>query len=290
MRGEHLRTEEVKRTSQLNEILNYAYDRFARPEFIINDPIQIPRSFSKREDAEIIGFLTATIAWGQRKTIITNAKKLVQLMAEAPHDFVMNASQRDLSRLDGFVHRTFNGVDLQHFIIGLRHLNTAHSGMESAFLLNGEVGDMASAIARFKARFFEPVHQPRTRKHVADPSKGSNAKRINMFLRWMVRPNDRGIDLGLWKRIPASALHVPLDVHTGRVARELGLLERKQDDWKSVVELTEALREFDPTDPIKYDIALFALGVSAPGSTRGQRSKTKRVVRSVPRSSVARSR
>jgi uncharacterized protein (TIGR02757 family) len=261
-----------------------AYDRLARPTFIADDPIRIPRAFSARKDAELIGFLTATIAWGQRRTIIANAQKLVMLMDEAPHDFVMNATKADLARLDRFVHRTFNDIDLRHFVLGLRHLNTAYGGMEQTFLIDGELGDMSAAIARFKQRFFEPAHQARTEKHVADPSKGSNAKRINMFLRWMVRPADRGIDLGLWKRIPASALHVPLDVHTGRVARELGLLTRKQDDWKSVVELTERLREFDPMDPIKYDIALFALGVEA----GGQRLKATRVVRSVPRSSTAR--
>ncbi|MEO8589802.1 MAG: TIGR02757 family protein [Flavobacteriales bacterium] len=265
-------------------LLDEAYDRFARPEFIANDPIQVPKSFAERENAEVIGFLTATIAWGQRKTIIDNAWKLVRLMDNAPYDFVMHATEEDLSRLDHFVHRTFNRIDLRHFILGLRHMYSKYGGLEDAFLpeksrapslepralavteanLAARVSWMAAdGIAIFKQRFFEPVHQARTQKHVADPAKGSNAKRINMFLRWMVRPNDRGIDLGLWKRIPASALYVPLDVHTGRVARELGLLTRTQDDWKSVVELTEALRAFDPTDPVKYDIALFAIGVNA---------------------------
>jgi uncharacterized protein (TIGR02757 family) len=278
VRGEWFAADELK------DLLDDAYDRLARPAFIADDPIHIPRAFTERKDAELIGFLTATIAWGQRKTIIANAQRLVHLMDEAPYDFVMNATNADLSRLDRFVHRTFNGIDLKHFIQGLRHLNTAHGGMEQAFLINGEVGDMSAAIARFKQRFFEPLHQARTEKHVADPSKGSNAKRINMFLRWMVRPADRGVDLGLWKRITPADLMVPLDVHTGRVARELGLLTRKQDDWKSVIELTEQLRQLDPVDPIKYDIALFALGVEA----GGQRLKATRVVRSVPRSSTAR--
>ena len=268
--------------ADLKDLLDEAYDRYARPEFIANDPIQIPRSFSRREDAEVIGFLTATIAWGQRVTIINNAKKLVALMDNAPYDFVMNATKVDLSRLDRFVHRTFNGIDARHFIIGLRHLYAEYGGLESAFLSNGRIDDVANAITLFKSRFFEPDHQARTRKHVADPSKGSNAKRINMYLRWMVRPDDRGVDLGLWKRIPTSVLHVPLDVHTGRVARELGLLQRKQDDWKSVVELTGQLREFDPLDPVKYDIALFGIGVD--------HSKAMRVTRSVPRSSTARRR
>ena len=247
-------------------LLDEAYDRYARPEFVADDPIQIPKGFDKREDAEVIGFLTATIAWGQRPTIITNARKLVRLMDEAPHDFVMNANEDELARLDGFVHRTFNSTDLLHFVSGLRHVYAVHGGLESAFLRTdtgeGEPWRAAEHIALFKARFFEPAHKARTRKHVADPTRGSNAKRINMFLRWMVRPAHRGVDLGLWQRIRPADLMVPLDVHTGRVARALGLLQRTQDDWKSVEELTRRLREFDPNDPVKYDIALFGLGVN----------------------------
>lgn len=248
----------------LRALLDEAYDRYAIPAFILNDPVQVPRSFSRREDAETIGFLTATIAWGQRKTIISNAWKLVRLLDDAPYDFVMNASAQDLARLGPFVHRTFNGTDLLHFIRGLRHVNVTYGGLEHAFLpaaASGPLPPMDQLIGTFRQRFFEPAHAPRTQKHVANPDRGSNAKRINMFLRWMVRPDDRGIDLGLWHRIPTSALHVPLDVHTGRVARALGLLRRPQDDRKSVVELTGALREFDANDPVRYDIALFALGV-----------------------------
>lgn len=253
------------RQQELREILEEAYDRFATPDFIADDPIQVPRSFALREDAEVIGFLTATIAWGQRKTIIANAWKLVQLMDEAPHDFVMHATALDLKRLDSFVHRTFNGTDLRTFIGGLRHLYATYGGPEASFLPTEEgaqLPSLAEMIALFRTRFFEPRHPHRSEKHVANPARGSNAKRINMYLRWMVRPADRGVDLGLWKRIPTSALHVPLDVHTGRVARELGLLQRKQDDWKAVEELTLALRRFDPNDPVKYDIALFGWGVS----------------------------
>ncbi len=259
----------TKRTSETKALLDEAYDRLARPAFIADDPIQVPRAFSKREDAEVIGFLTATIAWGQRKTIISNAWKLARLMDERPFDFVMNADATDLKHVGGFVHRTFNGTDLKHFIIGLRHLCSEHGGIETAFLENDSVGHMGTAIARFKQRFFEPRHQPRTRKHVADPSKGSNAKRINMYLRWMVRPDDRGVDLGLWKRIAPADLMVPLDVHTGRVARGLGLLTRTQDDWKAVEALTSGLRAFDAMDPVKYDIALFGLGVEGAFAKRG---------------------
>lgn len=249
---------------EVHVLLDDAYERLATPDFIANDPVQIPRSFNKREDAETIGFITATIAWGQRKTIITNAWKLADLMDRAPFEFVMNAGPRDLERLDQFVHRTFNALDLRQFVFALRHLYNEHGGLEAAFLSTEKAAPLPpieDMITLFRGRFFEPEHEPRTHKHVADPARGSNAKRINMFLRWMVRPNDRGIDLALWKRIPASALHVPLDVHTGRVARELGLLRRKQDDWKSVQELTAALRSFNATDPVKYDIALFGLGV-----------------------------
>ncbi len=266
----------------LKELLDEAYDRLATPSFITNDPLSIPHSFSKREDIEISGFLTATIAWGQRRTIITNAWRLMRLMDEAPHDFIMEASASDLSRLDHFVHRTFNGQDARQFVLSLRQLYRRHDGLENAFLLNGELRDMGSAIALFKERFFHGARSQRTLKHVADPSRGSHAKRINMFLRWMVRPSERGVDLGIWKRMTPAMLHVPLDVHTGRVARELGLLKRTQDDWKSVIELTEQLRKLDHEDPIKYDIALFGLGVE------GQRANSRRAISEVPRSSVAR--
>lgn len=250
----------ISRATDLKTILDEAYDRFARPSFIADDPIQVPRSFTKREDAEVIGLLTATIAWGQRKTIIANAWRLTRLMDERPHEFIMNADATDLKHVGGFVHRTFNGTDLKHFAIGLRHLYQLHGGLEDAFLVVGP-WSASRGISAFKQRFFEITHARRTEKHVADPAKGSNAKRINMFLRWMVRPDDRGVDLGLWKRITPADLMVPLDVHTGRVGRALSLLQRKQDDWKAVEELTSALRTFDVADPVKYDIALFGLGV-----------------------------
>lgn len=247
----------------LGHLLNEAYERYAQPAFIEADPIHIPRAFADRRDAELIGFYTATIAWGQRKTIIANARELVRLLDEAPHDFVTNASEAELERLARFVHRTFNGTDLLHFIRASRHVLGTYGDLEQTFLENGQLGTMAEGIARFKRRFFEIPHPARTQKHVADPAKGSNAKRINMYLRWMVRPNDRGVDLGLWKRITPAQLMVPLDVHTGRVGRAMGLLQRPQDDWKAVEELTAALRKFDPLDPVKYDIALFGMGVSA---------------------------
>lgn len=283
-----LRTMTVRKGkhSQLKALLDEAYDRHAHPGFIDADPIHIPKRFADRADAEVIGFLTATIAWGQRKTIIANANKLVALFDERPHQFILHASDSEINTVERFVHRTFNGTDLRHFIFALRHLYTTYGGLEDAFLpeqpraLRREPRAnaaqleasgswlAASAIPLFKQRFFEIDHPARTRKHVADPAKGSNAKRINMFLRWMVRPADRGVDLGLWERITPAGLMVPLDVHTGRVARELGLLTRAQDDWKAVEELTAALRQFDPLDPVKYDIALFGIGVGEAASRK----------------------
>lgn len=255
------------RTRDLKEWLDAAYDQYARPDFIADDPIQVPRAFDQRADAESIGLLTALIAWGQRKTIIRNAWELVRLFDEHPHAFIMDASHQELDRLDRFVHRTFNGIDLRHFVLGLRHLYVTYGGIEEAFITGTDgrpdPADMSTMIARFRQRLLEPPHPARLEKHLADPSRGSHAKRINMYLRWMVRPADRGVDLGLWKRIPAAALHMPLDVHTGRVARALGLLHRPQDDWRAVEELTTALRLFDPDDPVKYDIALFGMGVEA---------------------------
>lgn len=250
------------RSSELKALLDDAYERHAHSGFIADDPIHIPKGFADRKDAELIGFFTATIAWGQRKTIISNARELVRLMDGAPHAFIMDATDTELERLAPFVHRTFNGVDLLHFVRASRYVIGTYGGFENAFLKQGELGTMAQGITRFKQRFFAIDHPARTRKHVADPAKGSNAKRINMYLRWMVRPNDRGVDLGLWKSISPADLMVPLDVHTGRVARELGLLTRKQDDWKAVEELTATLRQFDPFDPVKYDIALFGIGVN----------------------------
>jgi len=265
----------TKHNYDLAQLLEEAYAHHAHPGFIEADPLRIPRAFMDRKDAELIGFLTATIAWGQRKTIIANAERLVALFDEQPHAFVMHASEDEIATVERFVHRTFNGTDLRHFILALRHLYTTYGGLEEAFLAEEPHSGKqqkatspapvkwhaASGIHLFKQRFFAIPHEARTRKHVADPGKGSNAKRINMYLRWMVRPNDRGVDLGLWKRITPADLMVPLDVHTGRVARELGLLTREQDDWQAVEELTAALRRFDPVDPVRFDIALFGMGV-----------------------------
>ncbi|MGB7394699.1 MAG: TIGR02757 family protein, partial [Pricia sp.] len=287
-------------------------------------PLQIPHRFSKKEDIEISAFLTATIAWGNRKSIINNATRLMELMDDSPYDFVSNHEPSDLDKLSGFVHRTFNGQDASYFMQSLQNLYENHGGLEGVFSKTGEsnslepsgneipnksvksnssnqsqtekisaktvnknvpskslakksaktakrgtssskpdyeIDTLQPVISSFKKAFFELPHSIRTQKHVSDPLKGSAAKRINMFLRWMVRPEDKGVDFGLWKSIGTERLSCPLDVHSGNVARKLKLLRRKQNDAKALAELDKNLRKLDPIDPVKYDFALFGLGV-----------------------------
>ncbi len=245
----------------LKEFLDIKSEFYNRPEFIASDPLSIPHQFSLKEDIEIAAFLTAIISWGQRVTIIRNARQLVELMEGNPFDFLMNSNEKDLKRFLSFNHRTFNGTDCLYFISSLQNIYINHGGLEQAFSENGNIKDPRIMISNFRKLFFELSYPARTSKHIADPSRGSSAKRINMFLRWMVRNDGRGVDFGIWKSISPSTLYCPLDVHSGRVARKLGLLNRKQDDWKAVQELTSALLEFDPEDPVKYDFALFGLGV-----------------------------
>ncbi|WP_353088398.1 TIGR02757 family protein [Flavobacterium sp.] len=247
--------------NELRDFLNEKVERYNRPDFISSDPIQIPHQFSQKEDIEIVGFLAATIAWGNRKMIIKSAQSLIERMGNAPYDFVMTHRESHLEPLDGFVHRTFNATDVKTFIRGLRHVYTQHGGMEALFEKYHTSHSMQPAISAFKKHFFEIAHEERTQKHISDPLNNSAAKRINMFLRWMVRQDKKGVDLGLWKNIPMAALSCPLDVHSGNVARKLGLLSRKQNDAKALVELDTALRALDPYDPVKYDFALFGLGV-----------------------------
>lgn len=234
--------------------------RYDRPGFIDGDPISIPHLFDRKEDREIAGFLTATISWGQRRTIVENGMRLVQLMDFQPHDFVLQAGEAGIHRLHRFQHRTFNGSDCLYFMHSLRNIYRNHGGLEKAFGGCGEL-PVKERIQRFRALFFEMPAPARVYKHVADPGAGSAAKRINMFLRWMVRKDGRGVDFGIWDSIPPAQLMCPLDVHSGRVARKLGLLCRQQNDWKAVEELTATLRSFDPDDPVKYDFALFGLGI-----------------------------
>ena len=246
---------------ELKEFLDAKVEQYERPDFLISDPLQIPHRFTKKEDMEISGFLTATIAWGNRKSIIKNAERMMELLDYAPHDFVLNHRTKDLERFQGFVHRTFNESDLNYFIGSLKNIYLDHGGLENVFSRNNPDNSLQTAISHFKTLFFGLPHQIRTTKHVSDPLKGSAAKRINMFLRWMVRNNNTGVDLGLWTRIAPSRLSCPLDVHSGNVARKLGLIKRMHNDGKALMELDRNLRRLDPDDPVKYDFALFGLGV-----------------------------
>ncbi|KAB1154115.1 TIGR02757 family protein [Flavobacterium luteum] len=246
---------------ELKSFLDEKVILYNNPYFIESDPVQIPHLFTQKEDIEIAGFLSATIAWGNRKMIIKNAHKMINLMGNAPYDFVMSHSENDLERLEQFVHRTFNGGDFFTFTKGLQNIYKNHNGLEKVFALNQGTDNLQKSIHEFKKLFFEIPHQNRTQKHISDPLNNSAAKRINMFLRWMVRQDNKGVDLGIWKSISPSLLSCPLDVHSGNVARKLGLLNRKQNDGKALAELDKNLRHLDPIDPVKYDFALFGLGV-----------------------------
>lgn len=245
--------------SELKEFLDEKVELYNNPNFITSDPVQIPHLYTLKEDIEISGFLAATIAWGNRKMIINNAHKMMQLLGNSPYDFVMNHTDEQLENLSQFVHRTFNGTDFTGFIKGLQHIYQNHNGLEAVF--SQPTPSLQHSIATFKSHFFEIDHAKRTEKHISDPLNGSAAKRINMYLRWMVRKDTKGVDLGIWKNIDAAQLSCPLDVHSGNVARKLGLLHRTQNDAKAVVELDTQLRILDAKDPVKYDFALFGLGV-----------------------------
>lgn len=246
--------------AELKDFLNSKVELYNNPKFIESDPIQIPHRFSKKEDIEIIGFLTATIAWGNRKSIITNANKMVVLLENAPYDFIINHQENDLEKLVPFVHRTFNGYDFIQFVNSLKHIYLNHGGLESVFAKHAETHSLQNAIHQFKKHFFEIKHLERSKKHVSDPLKNSAAKRINMMLRWFVRNDNAGVDFGIWKSLSPTQLSCPLDVHSGNVARKLGLLKRKQNNAKALKELDIKLRNLDPLDPVKYDFALFGLG------------------------------
>jgi len=246
---------------EIKSFLDEKVTQYNQFDFIESDPISIPHQFSLKEDVEIAGFLAATIAWGNRKMIIKNANRMVELMGESPFDFIMEHDNKQLERLNGFVHRTFNANDFKYFIKALQNIYITHGGLEKVFIDNITLTSIQPAIHEFKKVFFSIEHPSRTQKHVSDPNKGSAAKKINMWLRWLVRDDNKGVDFGLWKSIPSSILSCPLDVHSGNVARKLGLLTRKQNDAKALAELDLNLRMLDPKDPVKYDFALFGLGV-----------------------------
>jgi len=243
---------------ETKDFLDAKAKQYNQPKFIESDPIQIPHQFSLKEDIEIAAFLTATIAWGNRKMIIKNGYKMMDLLGNSPYDFIM---QNNDAQIDNFVHRTFNATDFSFFIKSLQNIYKNHTGLENVFAKNTTNSSLQSSIHHFKKIFFEIKHPSRTQKHVSDPLKGSAAKRINMFLRWMVRQDNTGVDFGIWKSISPSILSCPLDVHSGNVARKLGLLTRKQNDAKALAELDTNLRKMDSIDPTKYDFALFGLGV-----------------------------
>ncbi|WP_375240320.1 TIGR02757 family protein [Polaribacter sp.] len=245
----------------LKEFLDEKVVLYNNPNFIETDPIQIPHLFSKKEDIEIAGFLTAIISWGNRTMIIRNANKMMEMLDNAPHDFILNHTSKDLKVLENFVHRTFNHIDLTQFVKSLQNIYINHGGLESILNIDDNSNTYQNSIHKFKKVFFEIQHQNRTLKHISDPLKNSAAKRINMFLRWMVRNDKTGVDFGLWPTHNPANLSCPLDVHSGNVARKLKLLLRKQNDWKAVAELDKNLRKLDKLDPVKYDFALFGLGV-----------------------------
>lgn len=261
----------------LKEFLEEKFLQYNNTRFIESDPISIPHLFSKKEDREIAGFLAATIAWGNRKSIIVNAARLIEWMDMAPFDFVSQAAAADFRPFQKFVHRTFNGTDCVFFLRALQHLYRKYGSLETSFLRGMQSGDkdLKNGIAHFRQEFFSIKHPARTEKHVSDPSKKSSTKRLCMYLRWMVRKDKAGVDFGIWKSISPAQLCLPLDVHTGNVSRALGILKRKQNDWQAVEEVTAFLRTLDARDPVKYDFALFGLGVFEKFSKEAPKLRTR---------------
>lgn len=249
--------------AEVKAFLEEKYLQYNTPAFIECDPISIPHSFTSLHDREISGFLTAAIAWGRRDLILRSSRRMMELLDNSPYEFITSASEFEIQRLSKFVHRTFNGADFISFINGLRHIYSRFNSMEDV-LLEGmkTTGSVRDGLSCLREIFFYLPHAARNEKHFADVMGGAAGKRLNMFLRWMVRVDNNGVDFGIWKKIDQSKLYIPLDLHSGNTARRLGLLKRKMNDWKSVEELTEILRQFDPSDPVKYDFALFGLGVN----------------------------
>lgn len=247
---------------ELKGFLDEKADQYNNSDFIENDPIQIPHRFSLKQDIEISGFLSATISWGNRKSIIKSAEKMLEIMGNSPYDFVLNHSEKDLEAfLDKSIHRTFNGQDFAYFIRQFNRIYKENQSLEDLFKVEDTETNFFHAIERFRNGFLE-AERHRSHKHVSSPYKNSSAKRIVMFLRWMIRKDKRGVDFGIWRKIDQKYLSIPLDVHTGNISRKLGLISRTQNDWKTVEELDRVIRQFDENDPAKYDFALFGLGVT----------------------------
>lgn len=248
--------------AELKVLLDDRVDRYNKAEFIDMDPVSIPHKYSLRQDIEITAFWTAMLAWGQRVTIINKSNELFGLMDGAPHDFIINHEEKDRARFENFKHRTFNYTDTLYFLEFLQQHYQQHDSLEDAFLVDGRCNSLRESLTYFEEYFFSLPDAPhRTRKHIASPARKSTCKRLCMYLRWMIRNDEKGVDFGLWKKIGTHQLMMPLDVHVDRVARSLGLLKRKQNDWETVEELTKNLRKFDKEDPVKYDFALFGMGV-----------------------------
>ncbi|KFF26207.1 TIGR02757 family protein [Chryseobacterium vrystaatense] len=247
---------------ELKSFLNEKADQYNSLDFIEEDPIQIPHRFSLKQDVEIAGFLAATISWGNRKSIIRSADKMLDIMGNSPYDFVLNYSEKDLESLqDKSIHRTFNGQDFAYFIRQFNKIYKENESLENLFIIKDQETNFLHAIERFRSSFLES-EKHRSHKHISSPYKNSSSKRIIMFLRWMVRKDRHGVDFGIWESIDQKYLSIPLDVHTGNVSRKLGLVLRTQNDWKTVEELDLAIRKFDENDPAKYDFALFGIGVT----------------------------
>ena len=246
---------------ELRDFLNQKVEQYNNSRFVVSDPIQVPKQFTHKQDIEIAAFFAATLAWGNRASIIKNAQNLMERMGNAPYDYVMHATSDDLKALNGFVHRTFNEVDVLFFVQALKNIYSRKESLETLFLPKNDEEHLYKAINRFREAFFDIPYPQRTSKHVPNPQRGSAAKRLHMFLRWMVRKDSNSVDFGIWNNIDPAKLSCPLDVHSGNVARKLGLLNRKQNDLKALMELDGNLRKLDPKDPVKYDFALFGLGV-----------------------------
>lgn len=252
----------AQKFADLKAFLDEKTEQFNRPAFIENDPVSIPHKFAKKQDVEIAGFFAAVLAWGQRGTIIRKCTELMLWMENDPHQFILHHRAKDLKRFESFRHRTFNGTDALYFIAALRSIYVEFDSMENAFAVGPSDSTVESGLINFHQLFFAlPEHPTRTKKHLPTPERKSTCKRINMYLRWMVRDDNKGVDFGLWKNISPAQLVCPCDVHVDRVARRLKLIRRKQTDWQTALELTENLRRFDPSDPVKYDFALFGLGI-----------------------------
>lgn len=253
----------MEATAKLQDFFNKKVKEYNQPSFIAADPICIPHLFNTRQDIEIAGFFAAIFAWGNRRTIINKSLELMQLMQMQPHSFCLNASATELKKLEGFKHRTFNATDLLYCIEFFKQHYQQHDSLEKAFLPNGKsIHSIKEALIYFHHYFFSLEDAPlRTKKHISTPEKGSSCKRLNMFLRWMVRKDKTGVDFGIWKNIHPSQLICPIDVHVARVAKRFNLLDRTQTDWLAAEELTNYLKKLDPLDPAKYDFALFGLGV-----------------------------